>query len=232
MIDDGSLRDGSEQTLRAALAQFVPQLAQVVLRINPTIPSPDPDWWAGSAVIDERYFVKFAWSAEKAAMHAREGILLDRLASVALKLPLPELVAFTEAPVLVVTKLLHGGPLTWEWQDRMTRHELDAVGEQIGSFLAQLHGLDAGLLGGLAEQTLATPAGTTLLRERFTRLVDNRRGKRVLNQCDWIDSVLTSEPDPTPGVVVHGDFHSYNQIWDWSLTKLMAVLDFRDCYRG
>jgi len=48
---------------------------------------------------------------------------------------------------------------------------------------------------------------------------DQRR--TVLRWCDWADAVLAS---PGPAVLVHGDLHGDNQVWDHDEVRL--VVDF------
>jgi Ser/Thr protein kinase RdoA (MazF antagonist) len=65
------------------------------------------------------------------------------------------------------------------------------------------------------------PATTTVLRDRFTRWVRPRQRRRVLRWCDWADTALAS---PGPAVLVHGDLHGDNQVWDHD--RLRLVVDF------
>ena len=43
--------------------------------------------------------------------------------------------------------------------------------------------------------------------------------------CDWVDRVLDDRP-ALPEVLVHGDLHGYNQVWDPATASLLAVVDF------
>jgi hypothetical protein len=40
--------------------------------------------------------------------------------------------------------------------------------------------------------------------------------------CDWSDAVLAS---PGPAVLVHGDLHGNNQVWDHDTLRLMVDLE-------
>ena len=40
--------------------------------------------------------------------------------------------------------------------------------------------------------------------------------------CDWADAVLTS---PGPSVLVHGDLHGNNQVWDRGNLRLVVDLE-------
>ena len=39
-----------------------PELANLPMRVNPRHSASDPLWWSSSAVVDDRFVVKFAWS--------------------------------------------------------------------------------------------------------------------------------------------------------------------------
>lgn len=45
--------------------------------------------------------------------------------------------------------------------------------------------------------------------------------------CDWVDRVLDDRP-ALPEVLVHGDLHGYNQVWDPATASLLAVVDFEE----
>jgi len=46
----------------------------------------------------------------------------------------------------------------------------------------------------------------------------------VVGWCDWVDTVL-AKPSPSE-VLVHGDLHGHNQLWDLASPRLCAVVDF------
>ena len=45
--------------------------------------------------------------------------------------------------------------------------------------------------------------------------------------CEWVDHVLDAE-SVSPEVLVHGDLHGYNQVWDRGSLSLLAVVDFEE----
>jgi hypothetical protein len=49
------------------------------------------------------------------------------------------------------------------------------------------------------------------LRDRFGTWIRPDQRRTVLRWCDWADAVLAS---PGPAVLVHGDLHGNNQVWD------------------
>ena len=46
--------------------------------------------------------------------------------------------------------------------------------------------------------------------------------------CEWVDDVLSTGAVNIPGVVVHGDLHGHNQVWDPMKASLLAVVDFEE----
>ena len=65
------------------------------------------------------------------------------------------------------------------------------------------------------------PATPETLRERFGTLARPDQRRTVIRWCDWADAVLAS---PGPAVLVHGDLHGDNQVWDHD--ELRLVVDF------
>jgi thiamine kinase-like enzyme len=65
------------------------------------------------------------------------------------------------------------------------------------------------------------PAAAEVLRERVPQWIPPQQRRTVMRWCDWAGAVLAS---PGPSVLVHGDLHGNNQVWDRG--ELRAVLDF------
>lgn len=224
----GWLDDGAEDSLRAAMAACAPELADLPMKINAWHAQSTPLWWSSSAVIDERFVVKFAWSEVRAIRLWREGMVLERLSSLQPFLPIPELVILSRDPALVVTRRVAGVPLSWEWASAMSGQETTEVARQLAAFLVRLHGADIPhVLGDLPEVHPTAQADTEALRRRLPRLVDDRRAASVMRWCDWVDRVLDDRP-AFPDVLVHGDLHGYNQVWDPATASLLAVVDFEE----
>lgn len=129
----------SEAELRSALRHAVPGLDTESIVLHPKDGQTDPRWHSGSAVIGDAFVVKFAWSQIAAARIYREGQILLGLHSVAPHLRLPEVVATSSRPALVVTRLVSGAPLTASLIAQLDRAGLDRIAADRAGFLAALH---------------------------------------------------------------------------------------------
>ena len=229
MVSVGWLEDASEASLRSALSRAAPGLADLPLRMSPVLTSPNPLWWSSSAVIDESYVVKFAWSEVRAARLWREGVILTRLRAAAPSLAIPDVGVLSAEPVLLATRLIAGGPLDGEWLWSATGARAELIARQLATFLVALHEVDAAqVLRDLPVVRPAAQASTGLMRVRFGRRVDEERASTVLRWCDWVDEVLGDGSTGPGEVLVHGDLHGYNQLWDPDALSLAAVVDFEE----
>ena len=61
------------------------------------------------------------------------------------------------------------------------------------------------------------------MRERLGTWVRPDQRRTVVRWCDWADAVLDA---PGPAVLVHGDLHGDNQVWDRD--ELRLVVDFEN----
>ncbi len=66
-------------------------------------------------------------------------------------------------------------------------------------------------------------APTRTLRDRLGTWIRPDQLQTVAGWCDWADAVLGS---PGPAVLVHGDLHGDNQVWDRD--ELLLVMDFEN----
>ncbi len=169
--------------------------------------------------------MKFAWSEVRAGSLWREGLVLARLGQCRPSLPVPTPVVLHPQPVLLATRLVHGVPLTRDWATV-------GIANALARFLGQLHAVDHHqVLSGLAVVEPTPQADNETLRRRFSRLVDDGRAASVIRWCDWVDGVL-AEQSPLADVLLHGDLHGHNQLWNRTSSTLRAVLDFEACSLG
>jgi aminoglycoside phosphotransferase (APT) family kinase protein len=206
------LEDGSAETVAEALGEVGLGDLPVVVRESV---GGDPTWWSASAVVGGQYVVKFAWSQPAALRLAHEIDMLEASAREPAVSYLPEVVVSSTDPLLLVTALVPGDSL-FEVVDSMDR---DEAGRQLAEFMTELHGAGARL----PEVPAASlqPATTDVLREQFVKWARPDQRAAVVRWCDWAADVLRT---PGPQLLVHGDLHGGNQVWEGG--KLRAVVDF------
>lgn len=181
------ISDPSEVSVREAVAAAVPGLANAGIELSATIVTSNPEWCAGTAIIDGSFMVKFAWSEPAAIRVHREAGVLEALAHAAPDLPIPRLAGVSTDPVAFVTRLVEGAPLRFDDVRGFTQQESAVVAAQLASFLATLH--DPLVLNEVRERVpaLVEPepqASTPSLRERLPRFLDQSRARLVLGWCD------------------------------------------------
>jgi Ser/Thr protein kinase RdoA (MazF antagonist) len=62
---------------------------------------------------------------------------------------------------------------------------------------------------------------TATLRDRLGTWIRPDQRRTVIRWCDWADAILAA---PAPAILVHGDLHGDNQVWDHD--ELRLVVDF------
>jgi aminoglycoside phosphotransferase (APT) family kinase protein len=212
------LRSGSVEELARAVRAAAPSLAGLPVTGN-GLGQEDPKYWSAHAWVGDDVFVKYAWSQPAAERLAHEIGVLRALAGSQVPF-LPEVVAASLDPVLLFTRRVAGSSL-FHVVDSIDR---DQAGAQLACFMAALNsGATRDLLTRAAVR-LAVPvpqAATAELRERFLPCIRPGQREWVLRWCDWTDQVLSV---PADSVVVHGDLHGDNMVWEGG--RLRVVLDF------
>jgi aminoglycoside phosphotransferase (APT) family kinase protein len=217
------LAECSVAALREALEAVAPELGGYPVTVPGPTGKEDPLWHSGCVPAGDRFFVKFAWSRPAALRLAREIGVLAALAREP-KVPfLPEVVASSADPLLMITRRVPGTSLF----DVAGSIDPDHAASQLVRFLAALHHPAARRRAEAALGTLTgphlPPATTRTLRERLGTWVRPDQRRTVIRWCDWADAVLGSL---SPAVLVHGDLHGNNQVWDRD--ELRLVLDFEN----
>jgi aminoglycoside phosphotransferase (APT) family kinase protein len=201
------LAECSVAALREALGAVAPELSGYPLTVPGPVGKQDPLYHSGSEPLGERFIVKFAWSRPAALRLAREIGALTALGCEP-KVPfLPEVVASSTDPLLLITRRVPGVSL-FEVAGSI---DPDRAGQQLASFLATLHHPAAreraqAAVGALTGAQMP-PATTTTLRDRLGTWIRPDQRRTVIGWCDWADAALAS---PSPDVLVHGDLHGDN----------------------
>jgi aminoglycoside phosphotransferase (APT) family kinase protein len=219
------LPEASVDALREALAEVAPDLARRPIVLNVRLQANDPRYFQGSAVVDGAFVVKFAWSELAARRVVHQSNVLRAL-GIASQLRVPEVFATSVDPALLVTRRVSGEPLTFQAAGSLLGDRRDRLVGELARFLSELH--DPDTLTTVTEKVVALPppepqADTESLRTRFTLLVEPRQIGLVRRWCDWVDEVLAL---PSEAVLLHGDLHGYNLVWDPLTGELRLVTDF------
>jgi len=226
------LADGTLASLRRAVVQVAPELADRTLMINERVVTSDPRFFQGSAVLDGAFVVKFAWSQSAAQRIVHEGIVLVALASGSPGLRVPKVVATSVSPALLITERVSGVPLTTETASHLRGERRDCLVADLADFLAGLH-RPAALAGVQAAGAALKPpqpqADTDSIRAHFGRFIEPRQRSSVARWCDWADGVLAF---PSEAVLLHGDLHGHNMVWDKGTGGLRLIADFETASCG
>jgi aminoglycoside phosphotransferase (APT) family kinase protein len=220
------LPDGTVDSVRHALALVAPQFSGTDITLLGWIEQSNPLWHGGSAVLDKKVVAKFAWSESAAERVWQEARILRVLASNPALL-IPRVVVTASDPALLVTEFVAGGPLTHEQVGRSDGPWLERTADELARFLSELHRPEV-LAAVVAEMgPLATPtpqATTDAIRQRLSPWLRTDQSALVNGWCDWADHALKT---PQAQVLVHGDFHGHNQVWN-ERHSLCAVVDFEE----
>jgi Phosphotransferase enzyme family len=131
------LAECSAAALGEALRAAAPELSGYPVMVPVADPAAkgDPVWWSSSAAIGDRFIAKFAWSRPAALRVAREISILTALAREPEVPFLPDVVASSTDPLLLITRRVPGASL-FEVVDSIDR---DRAAQQLARFLTALH---------------------------------------------------------------------------------------------
>jgi hypothetical protein len=212
------LADCSPEALADAVRLVASELSGLPVRMWQTRGPVDPLYRKSSAELGQQYIAKFAWSQAAAARLEREIAVLGG----GLPVPfLPEVVASGTDPCLLITRRVRGSSL-FPIADRIDR---DEAGRQLAWFLAAMHGTAAreraeAAIGPLTGPALPPDSPDTFFERALPWIRPDQR-QAVRRWCAWAAEVLAP---PGPSVLVHGDFHGDNQVWQDG--RLRLVVDF------
>jgi aminoglycoside phosphotransferase (APT) family kinase protein len=215
------LAECSAVALSEALRVVAPELSGYPVTVPGPAGKQDPQWHSGSEPLGDQFIVKFAWSRPAALQLAHEIAVLAALAREPAVPFLPEVVASSTDPLLLITRRVPGTSLF----DVADSIDPDRAARQIVRFLAALHHpatrQRAEAAAGPLTGPVLPPATTATLRDRLGTWIRPDQRRTVIRWCDWADAALAS---PGPAVLVHGDLHGDNQVWDRD--ELRLVVDF------
>lgn len=219
------------EALRAALRTVRPDLADGTIVARGLEPNDDPQWCAASAVVDGRFVVKFAWAEPAARRICYQALMVDALRLAAPRLPLPTVVATSRDPAMLITRRAAAVPF-FDVRHLIAPADRETVAGDLATVLARLHDPHVLTTVSAAMGRLPEPAAhatTDALRAGFGALIRPGQRDRVWSWCDWADRVLMP---PGRTVLVHGDFHGDNHLWDREPLRLRLVIDLETAGTG
>jgi aminoglycoside phosphotransferase (APT) family kinase protein len=225
------LDEPTVDALRAALRVVAPGLADATIVPRGLEPNDDPRYCTASAVVDGRFVVKFAWAGPAALRICHQAQILDALRTAAPRLPLPEVAAVSRDPAMLILRWVPATPF-FGVRHRIGPAERDRVARDLATVLAELHDPRALRAVAAAASPLPEPtahATTDTIRARFGVWARPDQRDQVLSWCDWADTVLAPYGRT---VLVHGDFHGDNHLWDQERLRLRLVIDLESVGTG
>ena len=127
------IAERSPEAVHSGLAIFAPSLAGLDVLLSDRVVTDDPEYFQGSAVLGEKYVVKFAWAEAPARRMVHEARVLSALATCEEPLPVPQLIASSSAPAMLVTLLVPGDPLVDP--DLLEPSRRSRLADDLGRFL-------------------------------------------------------------------------------------------------
>lgn len=213
------LAEPTESALAAALREVAPELAGLPIAMRAVPDGQEPNWWSSSAVLGDEFIAKFAWSRPAAERIVHEAAVLRALAASDVPF-IPAIVVATTNTALLVTRKVAGSSLF----DVIGSIDRERAGAQLARFLVALHepATRERVEGAVGELRLPyVQADTDAIRDRIGRWIRPDQLDLVLDWCDWVDAV---QARAAPTVLVHGDLHGDNQVWQRD--ELRIVVDF------
>lgn len=220
----------TEDAVRAAVSVVLPDAAALVVSFTKTVAAGN-EWRRATARLGDEYVVKFAWTQEACALLEREIAIHTELERAAPDVPQPALVATSQLPLLLIRRFVPGRPGPWGNEaTSMSEGARKVMAAQMARVLANLHRHDlvptAQRLGLVDPEAQSDTEG---LLEEFLPLITPEHADRVRATCAWVDEVLR---EPTERVLLHGDLHSFNIVFDQDWSDVLAVLDFESASLG
>ncbi|SNY45629.1 phosphotransferase family protein [Paractinoplanes atraurantiacus] len=221
------LDEPTVEALRVGLRKVAPELAASTIVTRGLEAGDDPQWSGASAVVDGRVVVKFAWAEPPARRICREARLVEALRAVTPGLPLPVVVVASRDPAMLVTRRVAAIPF-FDVRRLIAPADREIAARDIATVLAGLH--DPRVLAAVGPlPSPAPPASTEILRSRLGAFLRPDQWEQMAAWCDWADRVLAS---PGRTVLVHGDFHGDNHLWDAASRRLSLVVDWETAGPG
>ena len=203
---------------RAAIEAAFPELATSRFELA-------TEGWDSVAVdVDDRLIFKFPRHAVAEKALQREAQLLAVIRP-QISMPVPDLRIAQGLPLFSVHEKLKGVHLVTADYDRLPEVARQRLGERLGRFYAELHGLDEAKMLAAGAGPVAPWQPVSAMRERaLAMLTADIRQKAVAA----IDAFEQLPPDPFGSTYGFFDGHGWNMAFDHVNQHLTGMYDFAD----
>lgn len=203
---------------RAAITAAFPELATSRFELATA------GWDSVAVDVDDRLIFKFPRHAVAEKALLREAQLLAVIRP-QISMPVPDLRIVRGPPLFSVHEKLKGVHLVTADYDRLPEVARQRLGERLGRFYAELHGLDEAKMLAAGAGPVAPWQPVSAMRERaLPMLTADIRQKAVAA----IDAFEQLPPDPYGSTYGFFDGHGWNMAFDHANQHLTGMYDFAD----
>ncbi|MFW9845477.1 MAG: phosphotransferase family protein [Candidatus Thorarchaeota archaeon] len=188
-------------------------------------------------IVEEQYLFRFPSSVlpikEQQRLVRREAALLKRLSGRFFhSIPVPEFVDANSNPPFMGYKMIPGASLSRHY-DSTTREQQRFLGEQVGTFLSQLHAIDGTGLELGKDGTYRPEESRAEYTEVYTRVQDDVFPQLSTQEQQWSDALFHDFLDSEENfeyepVLIHGDFDTSNILVDPRTFTVTGIIDFEE----
>ena len=230
MYEESNPPDIEEAVVYATVKSCFPEIAQPRIEFH---------YHGGYNVfiVEEKYLFRFPSTIlpidEQKKQVQRESSLLERLRSyLTYEIPAPEFVDAESDTPFMGYLMIPGDSLTRHF-DSTNAEQQRFLGEQVGGFLSQLHGIDGSNLGLGTDGTYRPEESLSEFQEVFDKVQDVIFPKLSKSEIEWtellfhdfLDSDENFEFEP---VLIHGDFDTSNILVDLKTYSVTGIIDFEE----
>ncbi len=181
-------------------------------------------WHSTALEVDGRWVFKFpkSWAAETALL--KEAAVLAAIRS-RISMPVPEMRLHREPRIFSCHEKLHGEPLLANDYQRLPESARQHLGEALGRFYAELHGLDASFMEAAGAGSIDAWQSPAQIRARAFPKLDGRLrkfGEAVVSAFERLS------PDLHGTTYGFFDGHGWNMAFDHDRRTLNGIYDFAD----
>jgi aminoglycoside phosphotransferase (APT) family kinase protein len=230
MYEETNPPDIEESVVQAAVKTSMPQISNPKIRF----------FYHGTYnvyIVEDAYIFRFPSTIlsieEQQMLVRREALLLDSLRShLAYEVPIPEFVDTESETPFMGYRMIPGVSLSRNF-DSATSEQKQFLGEQVGTFLSQLHTINGGALGLGEAGTYKPEESRSEFQKILARVREGILPKLSKQEIEWTETLFHGflDYDENFGfepVLIHGDFDTSNILVDPSTYMVTGIIDFEE----